>query len=61
MLDLAPWAAAPLRNAPMWRCNPCRTPVISLEGWHSSSYEYAAQEEKRRPSLIVQENEKDDL
>jgi hypothetical protein len=60
MSDPAPRTAAPLHNASMWTYNQCRLPANGLERRHLSSYEHAAQEEKRRHNLIVQENEKDD-
>jgi hypothetical protein len=60
MSDPAPRTAALLHNASVWTCNQCRLPANGLERWRLSSYEHTAQEEKRRPSLIVQENEKDD-
>jgi hypothetical protein len=60
MSDPAPWTAAPLHDASMWRCNPCRILTNGLGRQHSSFYKHAAQEEKRRHNLIVQENGKDD-
>ena len=60
MSEPAPRTAAPLHTASMRGCNQCCIPADDRERSHSSSYEHAAQEEKKRHDLIIQENEKDD-